>query len=237
MSTAQDFKNDLSQYASDSDAIFLQRYFKTAKGEYGEGDIFIGVRVPQTRKVCKKYKDLDLSEVQKLFDSPVHEHRLAASFLLSEQYKKMPNLRKKIYDMYIKNVYAGRVNNWDIVDLSAKFIVGPYLDDKAKDPIFALVNSNDVWQKRVAVLATFDYINKGRADISLELAEILLHDSHDLIQKAVGWMLREIGIRVDEGILLDFIDKHAHEMPRTMLRYAIEKLSESTRRYYLAKKA
>lgn len=224
---------ELLLYASDSDATFLQRYFKTGKGEYGEGDIFIGVRVPDTRKVCKKFKNLPMAEVQKLFDSSVHEHRLAASFLLVDKYKKYPEKRKDVYDMYLKNVYLGKVNNWDIVDLSAKYIVGPYLDDKPKDLIFKMAKSKDLWQKRVAVLASFHYINNGQAQVSIELAEMMLRDKQDLIHKATGWMLREVGLRVDEAILTDFLDQHAHEMPRTMLRYSIEKLPEATRRHYL----
>lgn len=227
---------ELLLYASDSDATFLQRYFKTGQGEYGEGDIFVGVRVPDTRKVCKKFKELPLTEIQKLFNSPVHEHRLAASFLLVEKYKKYPEKRKDVYEMYLKNVYSGRVNNWDIVDLSAKYIIGPYLQDKPKDLIVELAKSKDLWQRRVAVLASFHYINNGQAQVSIELAEMLLRDEQDLIHKAVGWMLREVGLRVDEAILTDFLDRHAHEMPRTMLRYSIEKLSEKTRRYYLSKK-
>ncbi len=237
MKTAQDFMQALLAYASDTDAVFLQRFFRTGKGEYGEGDVFIGVRVPDTRKVCKDFKDLSLNEIQKLLDSEVHEHRLGAAILLTEQYRKNPDDRPKIYELYLDNVYAGRVNNWDIVDLSAEKIIGPFLDDKPKDLLFELAKSDDLWQRRVAVLSTFYYIKNSQADITIDLAEILLHDSHDLIQKAVGWMLREVGKRVDEAILIDFLDQHAHEMPRTMLRYSIEKLPETTRRYYLAKKA
>lgn len=233
MKTAQEVMDALSSHASDSDAIFLQRFFKTSKGQYGEGDVFIGVRVPVTRKVCRAFKDLSLQETQKLFDSPVHEHRLAAAILLVEKYKRQPDARKDIYNMYLRNVYAGRVNNWDIVDLSAEKIIGPQLIDQSQDLLFELARSEDLWQRRVAVLTTFYYIKNGQADTLLALAELLLKDTHDLIHKAVGWMLREVGKRVDEEILIDFLDAHAHEMPRTMLRYAIEKLPPHQRAYYL----
>lgn len=236
MKTAQEVMDALSSHASDSDALFLQRFFKTSKGQYGEGDVFIGVRVPATRMVCRAFYDLSLQETQKLFDSPVHEHRLAAAILLVEKYKRQPNARNNIYDMYLRNVYAGRVNNWDIVDLSAEKIIGPQLVDQSKDLLFELAASKDLWQRRVAVLTTFYYIKNGQADTTLALAELLLHDTHDLMHKAVGWMLREIGKRVDEAILIDFLDAHAHEMPRTMLRYAIEKLPPHQRAYYLAYK-
>lgn len=235
MKTAQEVMDALSSHASDSDAVFLQRFFKTSKGQYGDGDVFIGVRVPATRMVCRAFYDLSLQETQKLFDSPVHEHRLSAAILLVEKYKKFPELRDKIYDLYLENVYKGRVNNWDIVDLSAEKIIGPQLINKPQDLLFALATSDDLWQRRVAVLTTFHYIKNAQADTTIELAKLLLHDQHDLIHKAVGWMLREVGKRVDEAILIDFLDQHAHEMPRTMLRYAIERLPDATRKYYLAK--
>ncbi|OGL31300.1 DNA alkylation repair protein [Candidatus Saccharibacteria bacterium RIFCSPHIGHO2_12_FULL_41_12] len=228
--TAEDFELAIQKYASDSDASFLQRFFKTGEGEYGEGDVFIGARVPDTRKVCKVFKDLSLGEIQKLLDSPIHEHRLAAVILLVNQFNKN---KQKIFDLYLNNVYRNRVNNWDIVDSSAHQIVGGYLIDKPRDLLFDLASSDNLWQRRVAVLATFHFIKNGHAVTSIELAEKLLKDNHDLIHKAVGWMLREVGGRVDEAILIDFLDKHAHEMPRTMLRYSIEKLPEQTRQHYL----
>lgn len=231
--TAEDFQLSLSKYASDSDSAFLQRFFKTGPGEYGEGDVFIGVRVPDTRKVCKEFKDLPLVEIQKLLDSPIHEHRLGAVILLVNQFNKN---KQEIYDLYLKNVYKGRVNNWDIVDSSAHQIVGGYLIDKSHDLLFELADSDNLWQRRVAVLATFHFIKNGEASTAIEIAEKLLNDDHDLIHKAVGWMLREIGKQVDEGILIDFLDKHVTKMPRTMLRYSMEKLPEHKRQYYLKKK-
>lgn len=231
--TAEDFQLSLSKYASDSDSAFLQRFFKTGPGEYGEGDVFIGVRVPDTRKVCKEFKDLPLGEIQKLLDSPIHEHRLGAVILLVNQFNKN---KEEVYNLYLKNVYKGRINNWDIVDSSAHQIVGGYLIDKPHDLLFELAGSDNLWQRRVAVLATFHFIKNGEASTAIEIAEKLLDDDHDLIHKAVGWMLREIGKQVDEGILIDFLDKHATKMPRTMLRYSMEKLPEYKRQYYLKKK-
>ncbi|MEK9195844.1 MAG: DNA alkylation repair protein [Patescibacteria group bacterium] len=227
---AEDFELALQKYGSDSDASFLQRFFKTSPGEYGEGDVFIGVRVPDTRKVCKEFKDLPLVEIQKLLDSPIHEHRLGAVIILTGRFGKN---QKEVYAFYLKNVRAGRVNNWDIVDSSAHKIIGPYLFDKPRDVLFELADNENLWQRRVAIISTFYFISKGDSSTALELAEKLLNDPHDLIHKAVGWMLREVGGRVEENILIEFLDKHVCEMPRTMLRYAIEKLPESKRQYYL----
>lgn len=231
---AANVKAALETYANADDAVFLQRFFKTGVGQYGEGDIFIGVRVPKTRLVCKTFKSLPLSEVQILLNSPVHEHRLAGLIIMTLQYPGASESGKKqLYDLYLTNVYAGRVNNWDLVDVSAERIVGLHLADKSKDILFELARSNDIWQRRVAVLSTFAYIKQGEPGVTIAVAEVLLHDTHDLIQKAVGWMLREVGKRVDEAILTDFLDKHAAVMPRTMLRYAIERLSTDKRTYYM----
>ncbi len=232
--SADDVKVALEEYANVDDAVFLQRFFKTSKGQYGEGDIFIGVRVPKTRLVCKTFKSLPVSEIQILLDSPVHEHRLAGLIIMTLQYPGASESGKKqLYDLYVANVYKGRINNWDLVDASAERIIGPYLTGKPKDILFELARSDDIWQRRVAILSTFAYIKRGEPGVTLELAEVLLHDTHDLIQKAVGWMLREVGKRVEESILTDFLDKHAAVMPRTMLRYAIERLNVDQRTYYM----
>ncbi len=228
--TAEDFEVALAKYGSDSDAVFLQRFFKTGPGEYGEGDLFIGAKVPDTRKVCREFKNLPLLEIQKLLNSPFHEHRLGAVILLVNQFKSN---QKEIYDFYLKNVYAGLVNNWDIVDSSAHQIVGGYLIDRQRDIIYELAQSEKLWEKRVAIIETFHFIKNGDSSTTIDIAEMLLHDKHDLIHKAVGWMLREVGKRVDEAILIDFLDKYANHMPRTMLRYSIEKLPEHKRQYYL----
>jgi len=230
----------LARHANPSDAVFLQRFFKTGKGQYGEGDVFIGVRVPQTRAVCKEFKELPLIEVQKLFDSDMHEHRLAAAILLTYKYPKAnAQDREDIYNLYLKNVRRGRVNNWDIVDTTAPSIVGRQLWDEKLPPglLFEFAKSDSLWQRRVALLSSFYFIAKGEPSTSLELAELLLHDQQDLIQKAVGWMLREIGKRIDRKLLLDFLDRHAATMPRTALRYAIEHLPREDKVLYMNMKA
>lgn len=225
----------LEAHASPQDAVFLQRFFKTGPGQYGEGDVFIGVRVPMTRQVCKQFKDLSLGEVQKLLDSTVHEHRLAGLILLADTYGKATADRQQaIYDLYLKNLYAGRINNWDLVDASAEFVVGPHLRDKPRQILLELARSESIWQRRVAIIATFYFIKQGDASVTLQIAEELLHDQHDLIQKAVGWMLREAGKRIDEKILTDFLHEHYREMPRTMLRYAIERLSVEQKSLFYA---
>lgn len=234
--TANHVKAALQAVAVADNVQILQRFFKTGPGQYGEGDVFIGVKVPMIRQVCKDFRDLPLAEVQKLLESDVHEHRLAAVIILTNAYPRAnDNEKQQIFDMYIKNVYSGHINNWDIVDVTAEHIVGAHLENTTeRKHLYELARSDGLWQKRVAILSTFRYIKKGDSGTTLDLAEILMHDDHNLIQKAVGWMLREVGKRVDENLLTDFLDKHAHEMPRTQLRYAIEKLSPEKREYYLA---
>jgi 3-methyladenine DNA glycosylase AlkD len=218
--------------------VHAQRFFKTGKGQYGEGDVFAGIRVPDIRSVAKRYKLLPLPEVQKIIDSKVHEYRMTGLLILTYRYPKANDEEQKvIYDFYIKNLYKGNINNWDLVDVTTPNIVGEYLRDKPREILYELAKSDDLWQRRVSMLATFAFIKRGDARTSLEIAELLLHDSHDLIHKAVGWMLREVGKRVDQQILTDFLDLHSSEMPRTMLRYAIEKLSSDQKQYYLAMRA
>lgn len=228
---------DLTTYADAERAVHAQRFFKTGKGQYGEGDVFIGVTVPNTRKVAKQYKDLPLDEVQSLLDSDVHEKRLLGLLILTYKYPKATLQEQRlIYEFYLQNVYGGNVNNWDLVDASTPNIIGEYLADKPKDILYSLARSDNLWQKRVSILATFAFIKRGEPGDTLAIAELLLHDTHDLIHKAVGWMLREAGKRVDEKILTDFLDNHAHEMPRTMLRYAIERLSPVQKQHYMTTK-
>lgn len=229
--TASDVIDELQRYASDTDAVNLQWFFKTGSGEYGEGDQFIGVRVPNIRKVCKEFRQLPLSEVQKLIESPIHEHRMAGLIILTLQYSKS-NEKQAIYDMYIDQLAKKNVNNWDLVDVTCRAVVGEHLRDNRSE-LFELAKSDNLWERRVAIVSTFPYIATGDATTSLELAELLLHDTHDLMHKAVGWTLREVGKRCDRQLLIDFLDKHASEMPRTALRYAIEHLPEDTRQYYL----
>lgn len=230
---AKDLMNELNKYASDSDAIFLQRFFKTGKGEYGEGDIFIGVRVPENRKVCKQYIKLPLFEVQKLLESEIHEHRLSGIYILCYKSKSAGAQEKQqIYDLYMLELANGKINNWDIVDMSCPTIIGEYLLNKSRDILNKLAKSKSLWERRVAIISTWSLIRSGDPSITLDIADILLHDKHDLIHKAVGWMLREVGKRIDEGILTDYLEKNASNMPRTMLRYACEKLTKEQRSYF-----
>ncbi|MFC1598057.1 DNA alkylation repair protein [Patescibacteria group bacterium] len=206
-------------------------FFKTGKGEYGEGDKFLGITVPLQRKVAKKYRDLPLVEVEKLLQSPIHEHRLTALFILVDQFNKADEAGKaRIYKLYLKNTKY--INNWDLVDSSAHFIVGGYLLDRPRDVLYKMARSRDLWKKRIAVLATFMFIREDDFKDALRISEILLQDEHDLIHKAVGWMLREVGNR-DQATEEKFLKKHHKKMPRTMLRYAIEKFDEKKRQAYL----
>ena len=235
---AQQVKDTLKIHASARDAKFLQRFFKTAEGEYGEGDVFIGVRVPPIRVVCRRYQDLPLPEVQELLDSEIHEHRMAGLIILTLQYPKASEQqRRAIYDLYLLNVYKGRVNNWDLVDVTTEYIIGEHLIDQSRDILFELATSGDLWQRRVAILSSFAFIKKGDPSTTLQLAEVLLHDQEDLIQKATGWLLREVGKRCDRQLLINFLDQHAHEMPRTMLRYSLEHLSSEQRQHYMQLKS
>src|SRR3989344_2183901 len=211
-------QNELRKLANPQKAKFLAGYFKTGKGEYAEGDIFLGITVPEQRKIAIRYKTLDLREIQQLLNSKIHEERLVALLILVEQYKKANDLiKKKIFDFYLKN--SKKINNWDLVDLSAEKILGEYLLDKDKSIIYKLVKSKNIWERRIAVMTTFQFIKNRQYEATLRVAKILLSDKHDLIQKAVGWMLREIGKR-DLKVEEEFLKKNYKMMPRTMLRYA-----------------
>ena len=226
---------DLKAFGSKSRVSDLARFYKTGPGEYGEGDLFLGGSVPQTRSVASSYKNMVLVEVQKLFNSPFHEARLCAAIILNLKFKaaKTSQERKKIFDFYMKQVRAERVNNWDIVDVSAPWM-GVYLAE-VEDPmplLIKLAKSKSLWQRRVSMILTFALIRKGDLEPTIIIAQSLLKDDQDLIHKAVGWMLRELGKR-DVMMLRRFLSEHAHEMPRTMLRYSIEKLPERERKKWL----
>ncbi len=224
-------QQELKHVANPKQVKLLQRFFKTAPGEYAHGDIFLGIMVPIQRKIAKKYADLNLSDIQKLLNSKIHEHRFCALIILVSKYKKANDLeKKKIFDFYIKN--AKNINNWDLVDVSAPKIVGEYLLNKDKSILYKLAKSKKLWQKRISVLATFWFIRENKFEDSLRISEMLLKDRHDLIHKAVGWMLREIGKR-NKQIEIKFLEEHAHKMPRVMLRYAIEKFSPKERARFL----
>jgi len=220
--------------ASDpSDVPNLARFFKTGKGEYGYGDKFIGVRVPATRAIARDFLTLSPGDLNDLLDSEFHEHRFAALVIMVDQYKKAdPGERARLFDFYLAAMRRGRINNWDLVDCSAEFIVGEQLYTEPRDLLFRLSRSGIVWERRIAVLSSFAFIKHGDASTTLELAAGLLNDKHDLIQKAVGWMLREVGKRVDRGLLVQFLREHAAEMPRMMLSYATEHLSQAERVYF-----
>lgn len=223
---------ELKKHSMSGRAEVSKRFFKTGKGEYGEGDIFLGVSVPDTRTIARKFGNIELHEAEKLIHSKIHEERLCGLLILVEKFQKADEKGKKeIYDFYMKNM-AG-VNNWDLVDLTADKIVGEYLFGKDKKILYELAKSENVWGRRIAIVSTFAFIKKGKHKDTFNISEILLRDKHDLIQKAVGWMLREVGKRIGNGVEEQFLKKYYKEMPRTMLRYAIERFSEKKRRAYI----
>lgn len=224
-------KSDLEDLANPEKAKILQRFFKTGKGEYGEGDVFLGITVPEQRKVARKYKELGLVEVKKLLKSGIHEFRLTALLILVFQYEKGDEAaQEKVVDFYLSNTEG--INNWDLVDLSAPKILGEHILKGNRKIIYKLVKSKDLWERRIAMLATFTLIKNQEYTDALKIAEELVNDEHDLIHKAVGWMLREIGKR-DQAIEEKFLEKHHKTMPRTMLRYAIERFSDEKRKFFM----
>jgi 3-methyladenine DNA glycosylase AlkD len=229
-----ELKKSLRKYINPEKAPFFPKFFKAGKGEYGEGDKFLGVTVPNIRLVVKQFFDLSISDIRKLLYSKIHEERLTALLILVSRYAKGGEMEKaEIYDFYVKN--SRQANNWDLVDLSAHKIMGPHLiDSPDKKIIYKFAKSENLWERRIAILTTFAFIAKKKFDDSLAIAEILVNDTHDLIHKAVGWMLREIGKR-DLAAEEKFLKKHYKTMPRTMLRYAIEKFPEKKRRFYMGK--
>jgi len=211
----------------------LSWFFKTGKGEYGEGDKFIGITVPTLRSISKKYQGLELNDLQKLLDSEFHEYRLSALMILRFQYGKGDlKTRTEIVKFYLKN--TKRINNWDLVDLSCHYILGNYLLERDRKILYKLARSNNLWEKRISIITTFAFIDQKDFTDAIKISEILLNDKHDLIHKAVGWVLREIG-KKDKKTETRFLDKYYKAMPRTMLRYAIEKFSDSERKHYLTK--
>lgn len=227
-------KKELQQYANPEKAKGLKKFFQAFPGGYAEGDSFLGVKVPDQRKVAKRhYKDVPLAEVEKLLQEEFHEYRLTALLILTYKYAKAKTKEEKqeIVDLYLRNLAF--VNNWDLVDSSAEKILGPYLLDKDdRNILYELASSGDLWKQRVAVIATFHFIRNGQFEDTFRLAERLLNHEHDLIHKAVGWMLREVGNK-SRSAEEAFLKKHYKKMPRTMLRYAIEKFDPERRRMYL----
>jgi 3-methyladenine DNA glycosylase AlkD len=226
-----EIQKKLAELGNPAIAISSQRFFKTGPGDYGEGDLFRGVRVPVLRKLSREYSSIALREVEKLLKSKFHEDRLLALFLLVRQFAKSDEAaKKKICSLYLKNTRF--INNWDMVDSSAEQIVGAYLWDKDRKPLYDLAKSKNLWERRIAIMATFQFIKQGEFDETLKIAKKLLTDNEDLIHKAVGWMLREIGNR-DLDTEERFLRENYGSMPRTMLRYAIEKFPEDKRQMYL----
>lgn len=224
-------QSDLQKLSDAKKAVLVAHYFKTGKGEYGEGDKFIGITVPQVRSIAKKYKDLPLHEVRKLLHDKIHEFRLTALIILTYQFAKADGKRQKeIVDLYLRNTKY--INNWDLVDLSSHEILGTYLLDKPRTILYKLAKSKSLWERRIAIISTFAFLRKNDIADSIKLAQILLDDYHDLMHKAVGWALREVGKR-DESALVRFLATHYKTMPRTTLRYAIEKFDAKRRQMYL----
>ena len=227
--------SELKSVSDKEKALFLPHFFKTGKGEYGEGDQFLGIQVPQQRKIAKKFLPaIDEKDLKTLIASPFHEVRLTALFILVGKFEKSKSTEEKRFwvDFYLNN--RSFVNNWDLVDSSAHQILGSWLYDKDRTPLYELANSNNLWDQRIAIISTYYFIRKNDFEDTLKIAEILLFHPHDLIHKAVGWMLREVGKR-DYETEYGFLEKHYKKMPRTMLRYAIEKFEPRVREMFLAK--
>jgi len=230
--TAQEISKLLRGHANPDIAEHSSRYFKTGQGEYGAGDQFLGIRVPDIRAQVKKCEAVSLDDTQLLLMSSFHEERLFALLLLVKKFAKGDeNEQAAIYSLYLNNMH--RINNWDLVDSSASQIVGSYLESRDRQILYKLVKSTNIWERRIAIISTFQFIRNNQFNDALKLAKMLLNDKEDLIQKAVGWMLREIGKR-DVAVEQAYLQTHYRKMPRTMLRYAIEKFPEQVRKKYLA---
>ena len=226
-------QKELGELSNPEQAKILQGFFKTGKGEYGEGDVFLGVKVPIQRKVVASFRDLSQKDIEKLLNSNIHEYRMTALLILVYQYEKADEREKKvIFDFYLKN--SKNINNWDLVDISAPKIVGDHLMKRPRTVLYKFVRSRNLWQRRIAIISTFTFIRNNDFDDTLRISKMFLSDKHDLIHKAVGWMLREVGKR-DQKIEEEFLKEHYLKMPRVMLRYAIEKFDEKKRKFYLKK--
>ncbi len=233
MSAHEQVKAELEELSDPEHAMKLQGFFKTGEGEYGEGDFFLGVRVPDQRRIAKKYRNIPLTDVLELLRSQIHEHRLTALFILTEQFNKGDEEdRRRIVDLYLSN--TAYVNNWDLVDSSAHKILGAWLVDKPRRVLYELAGSENLWERRISIISTFAFIQHGDLVDALALSEALIDDGHDLIHKASGWVLREVG-KKDQSVLEEFLLEHYKKMPRTMLRYAIERLPEERRRFYMGR--
>jgi 3-methyladenine DNA glycosylase AlkD len=228
-----DIRKELQGMASPEKAKVLQRFFKTGPGQYGEGDIFLGITVPESRKIAKKYSNIGLEEVKMLLGSPLHEERMVALLILVQKYKDAAdNGKAEVVRFYLDNLK--RVNNWDLVDLSAPSILGSFLMENDRSLLYRLARSGSVWERRIAIVSTLQFIRNGKFGDTLKIVQMLLNDDHDLMHKAAGWMLREVGKR-DASVEEAFLEKNCRNMPRTMLRYAIERFPEKKRMRYMGK--
>lgn len=235
--TITDLLEELKDLRNPDKAKAFARFFKSGPGQYGEGDQFLGIMVPTAHKlVSKYYLQIDLKDIDKLISSPYHEVRLVALLMLVKKYEKtkLDTEKKKLYDFYLD--HRQFINNWDLVDLSTPRLMGDYLLTHPRDILYRLASSDNLWERRISIMATFAFIRAKEYEDTLRLSKILLNDQHDLIHKAVGWMLREMG-KKDKAVLTSYLDDYATLMPRTMLRYAIEKLPETERQYYLKKES
>ncbi|MEJ0031585.1 MAG: DNA alkylation repair protein [Bacteroidota bacterium] len=231
--TAQTIIKELNKHQSNVELEKIKRYFKTEEGDYGHGDKFVGIRMGTIFGIAKKYGDLPIKEIEKLLESPVHEYRVAGVSImdkLSRVKKTSEERRKEMFDLIIRR--TDRINNWDLVDLAALNVTGSYLFDKPRKVLYKLAKSKDLWERRIAIISTTYFIRQGDIDDTFKIAELLLKDKHDLIHKATGWMLRFAGDK-DKKRLLEFLDKYAATMPRTLLRYSIEKLDARQKKYYM----
>jgi hypothetical protein len=234
--SAKQFVERLNSYLSPVELKKIQRYFKTGAGDYGEGDVFVGVKMGQIFALAQEFIDMPPKEIEKLLESPVHEVRVGAVSIMDWQArsKKTPaSRRKELYDLYLRR--HDRINNWDLVDRSAPSVVGGYLSDKPRKILYKLARSKNMWERRTAIVSTYYFIRQGDLDDTFGIAETLVNDDQDLINKAVGGWLREAG-KKDRKRLLSFLDKHAATMPRVALRYAIEHLDKNQRDHYLSMK-
>lgn len=235
----KNLKSELNRLKNKGKAKILSRYFKTGRGEYGQGDKFLGVTVPRQRSIAKKYKELSFDDLRKLLSSKIHEHRCTAFLILIEKYKIAEKKekggaeaeKKKIFNFSVKNIK--NANSWDLVDAMSPKIIGNFLLEKNKNILYKLAKSNNLWERRIAIISTFPFIKKNRFSDTLKIAKILLADKHDLIHKAVGWMFREIG-KKDQNLEEKFLKENINRMPRTALRYAIERFGNDKKRYYMS---
>jgi 3-methyladenine DNA glycosylase AlkD len=233
MHKAETIKKELKKIANKEKAKILSGFFKAGKGQYGEGDIFLGIQIPEQRKIAKKFANTEFPEIGKLLDDPVHECRMTALIILIDKYSKSGyDEKEKIAEFYLRK--TSRINNWDLVDISAHKIIGDFYFNRNRDILYRLAGSSNLWEQRIAVISTYYFIKRNDFREIIAFSEMLINHKHDLMHKATGWMLREAG-KMDISILRNFLDRHHKAMPRTMLRYAIEKLSEAERKKYMAK--